>query len=117
MRRAAGCLRWSVVHEAHRLVERLRVLVRGHVDSVDGRCRVADKCTGDAAAHPVRLGEEVFELVTEERREPDDAPLDDSDASSALDHVGLVDPERVGVRSDPLAVALVRQRRTAEYLS
>jgi hypothetical protein len=104
-RRAARGLRISVAHEAHRLVERLRVHVRRYVDSIDGRGGVADERGGNAAAHPVWIGEEVFELATDERREADDAALKDRDASPALDHVGLVDPELVRVRSDPLAVA------------
>ena len=112
--RAAGCLGHSVLDEADRLVERECVRIGGQVDPRH-RCRqVVHERAGNPAAHPVRVGEEILQLAADERREADDPPLDDGDARPAFNDVRLVDPKLVRMRFDPLAVALVRERRAAE---
>ena len=104
---AAGSLGDSVLDKADRLVERERVLVRGQVDPKDCRRQVVDERGSYPLPRPVRVGEEILELAADEGREADDLPVHDGDARPALDDVRLVEPELVGMRFDPRAIAVV----------
>lgn len=113
-----------VVHKAGVLVEGTGVVVRDHLDARhSGPARrgydVEHELATDAASHPVRVDEQVFELYESSRigdgGEPYDPAFDisgDPGAPLGDGHAGEL--ERIGMCQQSATIAGVGQRRPAK---